>query len=159
MNLELKDMASTAGATVGLVIATSIFLQLLTTKYIAIYDKYRVLTGEYRAGNPADPRRASLREQIAIYHKRCHRIRRASSWLIYGEFSFLGTILFACLTIVFPQVGFIKVAGACTMMVGLIAVGVGAAYELSENEISNLEVESELSDLPDLEKPDPAHCE
>ena len=147
----LSDIAGTAGATVGLVIATSIFLQMLTTKFISIFERYRGLTGELRGLKDDDgQRRQSLREQITLYQRRSHYIRIASCILTYTEFAFLGTIILASLSVLWPDQVFLQVLGGITMAGGLIGIGVAAGLEISENRLSRAAIESELKDFSDL---------
>src|SRR5579883_2591748 len=101
MNFELKDIVDTAGATVGLVIATSIFMQLLTTKAIALFDRYRELTMEYRSTQEKPQRNENLRAQIGLYRRRCHLIQMALASLAYAEFIFLATILLSSASLIF----------------------------------------------------------
>jgi hypothetical protein len=96
-----------------------------------------------------------VEEQIQLYFRRCQNLRRASCLLIYAEYFFLATILFACLSIVFPQLALIKAAGAAAMFAGLLAIAVGAAIEMQENRLSKVAIESEMHDLDGLkDRPD-----
>lgn len=51
---KLTDLLSSAGATIGVIIAGTIFLQFLNTKYDQLAGRYRELTKEYRSGGNGD---------------------------------------------------------------------------------------------------------
>ena len=150
MNFELKDIVDTAGATVGLVIATSIFMQLLTTKAIALFDRYRELTMEYRSTQEKPQRNENLRAQIGLYRRRCHLIQMALASLAYAEFIFLATILLSSASLIFKQATWLKIAGSLCMLAGLLAIGLGVLFELKENFRGRDAIESETADLSEF---------
>jgi hypothetical protein len=147
MEFQLKDLAGTAGSTVGLIIATSIFLQVITTKFASTFDRYRALTGEFRNSDPSDERKKSLEDQIRLYFRRCMNLQQASLLLILAEFCFLAAVLLVCSSIVFPQFNWIKFAGAATLLAGLALITFSAGLELQENQLSGKAIESEMNDM------------
>jgi hypothetical protein len=57
---KLTDLLSTAGATIGIIIAGTIFLQFVNTKYLELSGRYRELACEYR-GVPGEHGRHTRR--------------------------------------------------------------------------------------------------
>src|SRR4051812_3207285 len=64
---KLSDMLSIAGATIGIIIAGAILMGNVIARYIAIFERYRALTGEYRDNHFSDQRRGGLKNQICNY--------------------------------------------------------------------------------------------
>src|SRR3954447_5804691 len=77
---KLTDLLSAAGATIGIIIAGTIFLQFLSSKYTELSGRYRELATEYRGAEREKPRHAPLRTQIQVYRRRLVLLNRAS-WL------------------------------------------------------------------------------
>jgi hypothetical protein len=146
----IQNIASTIGATIGLVIACSIFLQMITTKFIAVFDRYRALTGEYRDQGPAGKRKESLEKQIDIYYRRCHKLRLASDFVTYSEFAFVATIIFSGLGTALPNSLTIKILASATLLLGLAGLTISAWLEASENNLNKYIIDTELHDFPQL---------
>src|SRR5688500_7549329 len=101
---KLTDLLSSAGATIGVIIAGTIFLQFMSTKYLELSSRYRELTKEYRGKAAEEPRHDPLRTQIRIYRCRLRLINRAS-WLgALALLSFLSAVLSGGLSMAYPAV-------------------------------------------------------
>lgn len=153
LKFSLPDLLQIAVSTVALVIASSIFFQCLSTKYIAVVERYRGLTGEYRGGHPSEPRHGSLQRQIEIYKQQIHYLTAASACLAFAILVFLLTIATASLSAMLPWVMPLKIVSAASLFVGLILVGIGVFLELRENWLAREAVFTELDDLQDIPNP------
>src|SRR5438270_10688643 len=66
---KLADLLGIAGATIGIIIAAGVLLQCFSTRYIAVFERYRALAGEYRGEQVSDPRRGNLRNELVDYRR------------------------------------------------------------------------------------------
>jgi hypothetical protein len=147
---NVQNIASTIGATIGLVIACSIFLQMITTKFIAVFERFRALTAEYRDNDRSDKRNESLIKQIDIYRRRCQKLRLASNFITYSEFAFVATIILSGLATAFPNFAILTILAAATLLLGLAGMTASAYLEVAENTLNKQIIDSELHDFPQL---------
>src|SRR4051812_48458115 len=77
---RLTDLLGSAGATVGIIIFGTIFLQFLSGKYTELASRFRELAVEYRKGGAGEARHAELQEQMVLYRRRL-RLMRLASWV------------------------------------------------------------------------------
>src|SRR5215213_4940162 len=124
MIADLTQVSQSANAAVSLVIACTIFLHQLVTKYVAIGDRLRQLTDELRQHDDEGQRHHSLREQVGLYHDRAQTIRRALFWLAIAEFAFIVVIVLSVLDIVVPGYTPIEAAGIGFTIFGLALIAV-----------------------------------
>jgi hypothetical protein len=111
MNFELKDVLQTAGPTAALVFASWIFLQLLTQKFTAAFERYCALATEYRADGVSDERQRHLAEQIPIYKRRCEQMQRATLLGVIAAILLIFTLLAGTLeTILGGQIAYSNMA-------------------------------------------------
>src|ERR1700679_959434 len=96
---DFGKLVSVAQAPVSLVIATSIFLHMLTSRYVPLYDRLRALTDEYRNGPKSDARRKSIQRQLQLYVKRLKITQTASNALNLAVISYLGTVCISAASI------------------------------------------------------------
>jgi uncharacterized protein DUF2721 len=150
MEINLKDIGGTAGSSVSLIIACTIFLHQLITKFVSSADRLRVLTQEYREYSEDDARKASLADQITLYYHRTHWIRHALCTVAIGEFFFILVIIASCLSVLMPASNAVGIIGLVALFLGLAAIAVGTAIEIYENYYFKFVIDSELSDFPEL---------
>jgi hypothetical protein len=149
---KLTDLLSAAGATIGIIIAGTIFRQFLSTKYRELLGRYRSLTGEYRDGGAGESRHVLLQEEIRCYHRRLRLTSWASRLSAMALLSFLGAVLAGGLSMVWPAVVAIKVTGTMSLMLGLVLMGVGVALDLFESFYDQHEIGAEAEDLDEPAK-------
>jgi hypothetical protein len=147
---DIGKVVSVAQAPVSLVIATSIFLHMLTSRYVPMYDRLRALTDEYRRNPEKDSRRSSIRQQISVYDKRIKALQKASMWLNWAVVCFLGTVGASGASIVYPEVTVLPLAGIATMAGGLLLILGAVGCELYENRLSSLALRTELFEFPEF---------
>jgi|GEM_PF-2574421 len=149
---KLTDLLSSAGATIGIIIAGTIFLQFLSSKYVELSGRLRELTGEYRAKQDREPRHAPLRAQIQIYHRRLVLLNRASWISAVALLCFLAAVLAGGLSMAYPPVRAIKTVGSVGLLVGLLLIGAAVLLELIESVLARHEIADEIADLDDEAK-------
>jgi hypothetical protein len=147
MNIDLGKVVGTATATVALIIASSIFLQNLSTKYLALMGRLGQLTEEVRKSRPGGVRGASLRELIGTTEQQCQLVRVGSMYLEWAVLTFVITVVSASLSTAFPAVGAAKLIGGCSLVVGLVLLSISVVYEMRENWLSKALFRSEIADL------------
>lgn len=147
MALPLKDIAGTAGATVGLVIACSIYLQTLTSRFADTMNRYQTLCAEHRGTTPSAKRRRCVEAQIALNRGRCTDIQRATQILGVGELCFLATIVFTSLSVTLPKVAILALTGSITMLGGLLLVGAAVILDLRQQRVITTDLQLEGTDL------------
>lgn len=145
MDLNIQDTVGSATATAGLVIACAITLSMVSTKFIAAFERYRALTGEYRAGSNGQ-RKHSLRDQIQMYHRRCRYMRLASMCMLAGELAFLLAIVGAGVGVNVPWLAPKVIVGG-GMLLGLSLLSIGVFIDLLETRITRRVLDSEVCDL------------
>jgi FtsH-binding integral membrane protein len=146
---KLTDLLSTAGATIGVIIAGTIFLQFLSSKYNELSGRYRDLAGEYRGEKSGQPRYAPLRAQIRLYRRRLVLLNRAS-WLgAVALLCFLSALLSGWLSLVYPPSRVIKTVGMTGLFLGLLLMAAAVSLDLIERFLARHEIEEEVADLDD----------
>lgn len=143
------DVLSSAGATIGVIIAGTIFLQFMSTKYSDLCSRYRALTGEYRGRSEEEPRHGSLQSQIRSYRLRLVLMYRASALAAVALLCFLLAVLAGGLSILNPPFRFYKLAGTIGLFGGLILMAGAVWLELAEILTARHELGDELADLDD----------
>ncbi len=133
---KLTDLLSSAGATIGIIIAGTIFLQFISTKYTELSGRYRQITGEYRGVHCEHNRHAPLRSQIWIYRRRLTLLNWASWLAALALICFLLSVIAGGLSLLYPPVVPIRTVGTAGLLVGLILIGVAVFLELAESILS-----------------------
>lgn len=146
---KLTDLLSSAGATIGVIIAGTIFLQFLSSKYMDLADRYRKLTGEYRGRKGEEPRHGPLQLQIRVYCRRLRLINRAS-WLAGAALlGFLASVLAGGFSMALPAAVAFKYVGTAGLFLGLALIGGAVGLELWESVLARHEIGTEVADLDD----------
>lgn len=144
---KLTDLLSSAGATIGVIIAGTIFLQFLSTKYTELAGRLRELAGEYRGMPGEQGRHGPLRAQIQQYRTRLVLLSRAS-WLgAVALLCFLLAVLAGGLSMVYPPVRTIRTVGTLGLFLGLLLMTAAVALELVESIMARKEIGEEVADL------------
>jgi len=146
---KLTDLLSSAGATIGVIIAGTIFLQFLSTKYTDLCSRYRELTGEYRGRRKDEPRHGPLQSQIRMYRRRLMLMSRASALAALGLLCFLLAVLAGGLSILQPPQRAYKVIGTVGLFSGLVLIAAAVALGLVEIVLARHELGDEIADLDD----------
>jgi len=143
----LTDLLGSAGATIGVIIAGTIFLQFLSSKYVELSGRYRSLTGEYRKGGAGESRHSLLQKQIGTYRRRLFLLNRASWLACVALLCFLVAVLLGGLSMVFPTAAAVKWAGTSGLFAGLALIAGGVGLELYESVLARFEIGEEVGDL------------
>lgn len=146
---KLTDLLSSAGATIGVIIAGTIFLQFLSTKFTELGERYRELTAEYRGVDQEHTRHRPLRSQIQNYRQRLVLLNRASWMGALALLSFLLSVMAGGLSLAFPPIRTFKTVGTTGLAVGLLLIAVAVSLELAESIMARREILEEISDLDD----------
>src|SRR4051812_38551634 len=101
---KLSDFLGIAGATVGIIIAGGILMGNMSAQYIAIFERFRTLTSEYRGNNCSDLRRGGLKRQITSYGRQILHLNIASLFVSLAVLAFLATVTVASLSVIYPHV-------------------------------------------------------
>jgi hypothetical protein len=149
-NFKLSDLLGVAGATIGIIIAAGILLQFLSTKYVAVYERYRSLTGEYRGNHFSDPRKGSLQDQIACHRRQVKCLSSASLLVAGAIIFFLFTVGVASASVIYPDLLVLRTAGTSTLFLGLSMIGVGITLEMVDLVLQWQSVGKEVSDFSDI---------
>ena len=144
---KLTDLVSSAGATIGVIIAGTIFLQFLSMKYMELAGRYRELTSEYRGVEDGHNRHAPLRSQIRGYRRRLVLLNRASCLAAVALLNFLVAVTAGGLSLIYPPVRTIKAVGTFGLAAGLLLIAAAVTLELVENFMARTEIWDEISDL------------
>ena len=143
-SFSLSNLISVAVAPVVLITATAILLSGYTGKYTNIADRLRDLAAEYRKADTSDARRASLKAQMRLFHRRVSAMWAASALLSLGLLAFLGTVLSVIFDSRQVRLGWL---GAVCLILGLIFMGGAVLLELYEIRLARLTVAGELADI------------
>lgn len=148
-NYKLTDLLSTAGATIGIIIAGTIFLQFVNTKYMDLAGRYRELTSEYRGVPGEHGRHGPLRALIQHYRRRLTLLNRASWIAALALLAFLSAVLVGGLSILYPPVVAFRTAGTWSLLGGLLLIGIAVLLNLIETIMARKEIGDEIADLDD----------
>jgi hypothetical protein len=146
---KLTDLLSSAGATIGIIIAGTIFLQFINTKYLDLSGRYRDLTSEYRGVPGEHGRHAPLRALIQRYRRRLVVLNRASWLAAVALLSLLIAVLIGGLSMLYPPIVAFKTAGTFSLMAGLLLIAVAVFLNLMESIMARQEIGDEIADLDD----------
>jgi len=143
-SFSLSHLISVAVAPVVLITAAAILLSGYTGKYTNIADRLRDLAAEYRQAETSPGRRANLKTQMRLFHRRVSALWAASALLALALLSFLGTVLSVIFADQQSRLGWI---GAACLVVGLILMAGAVLVELYEIRLARLTVAGELADI------------
>lgn len=146
---KLTDLLSTAGATIGIIIAGTIFLQFINTKYMDLAGRYRDLAKEYRGVPGEHGRHGPLRSLIRRYRRRLVLLNRAAWIAAVALLAFLSAVLVGGLSILFPPIVALRTTGTAGLMGGLILIAVAVLLNLIETVMARVEIGDEIADLDD----------
>ncbi|GAC1636876.1 MAG: hypothetical protein NVS4B8_00960 [Herpetosiphon sp.] len=146
MPSNLLSLISAAVTPIVLVTATSILLSNHTAKYNAISLQMRLLSAEYRAAGTPDVRRTSLHRQLILFQRRIRALGVASTCLYLALLCFLGTEL-AVIFVSGARVARLDVAGAITLVIGLLLMVLTVLLELQEVRLARHTGKEELRDV------------
>ena len=146
---KLPELLGAAGATIGVIIAGTIFLQFLSTKYTDLSARYCEMAHEYRGVAGDHNRHAPLRSKIVGYRRRLVLLNRAS-WLgAIALLCFLVAVMAGGLSLMYPPVRPIKYVGTIGLGLGLVLNAAAVGLELAESIMARTEIWDEISDLDD----------
>jgi len=149
---KLSDLLGIAGATIGLIIANGILLGGLSAKYVAIVERFRVLTGEYRGQDISDSRMGSVRVEIANYRWQILLLNVGAILLGLALLLFLFTVASASLSVVFPKEMWIRTAGTVSLFLGLLLIGAGMFCQTLDAFLERRNICKEAADFDDIPK-------
>lgn len=152
---KLTDLLSSAGATIGIIIAGTIFLQFLSAKYQELAGRYRALTREYRTGGVGDTRHGLLQSQIRAYRRRLRLINRASWLAAIALLCFILAVLAGGFSVMYPPIRYFKWIGTAGLICGLTLIGAALFLEISESVLAEHDHAEEVGDLDDPVKVGP----
>ena len=144
---QAPSAISIIGNAVGpaaLITTTAILLSGYTSKYSGIADQMRKLTAEYRVPATTAERRASLLQQIPLFHRRINALWGASTMLSLALIAFIVTVVVVLLSSHAARIGPIGIA---TLLTGLILVAGAVGLELFEIRLARLTTAGELADI------------
>lgn len=147
---KLTELLGAAGATSGVIIAGTIFLQFLSARYADLAGRYRALTGELRNGVSSDnARHDPLQVQIKIYRHRLQLITWASALSAIALLCFLLSVVLGGLSVIRPEFQLITTLGSIGLGIGLALIIFSVVLELIEIITSRHEHNEEIADLND----------
>ncbi len=150
---QMPGVISAISSAVGpaaLITTTAILLSGYTSKYSGIADQMRRLTAEYRAETTTENRRAGLKRQIPLFHRRINALWRASTLLSLALLAFITTVVAVLLSVHEARIGPV---GVGMLLIGLILVAAAVGLELYEIRLARLTTAGELADIfPDRER-------
>jgi hypothetical protein len=143
------QVVASAVTPVVLVSATAILISGVNSRHIAIADRIRSLTAEYRnaATNPA--RRAGIDRQLPIFHLRV----QLASWSIRGLY--LASACFITMALIISATLWRQMIAVATLPLfigGIILVLFSIVCELWELQEANRTLFEEISDLKQTTK-------
>ena len=144
---QAPTVISTIGNAVGpaaLITTTAILLSGYTSKYSGIADQMRKLTAEYRAEGTKAERRASLRQQLPLFHRRINALWEASTLLSLALLSFIVTVVAVLLSARTARIGPVSVV---MLLAGLVLVAAAVGLELYEIRLARLTTAGEMADI------------
>jgi hypothetical protein len=127
-----------------MVSATAILISGVNSRYIAISDRVRSLTREYREESASNDRRANIRRQMRVFHLRLHLVSWATRVLYMAVGCFITVALLISLSIWRQRIQGVTLP---LFVVGLVLIGLAIVLQLLELQYSNSTIHIEASDL------------
>jgi len=144
--IDLPQLASVAGATVGLAIATAILLSWLTSRYTPNFQRYRDLCREYRQDTSGD-RRSAVHDQIITYQRRLRLINLGVSVLCFALLAALVGIISAALSTLVPHITYVPLVGVIGLFTAFGLFAVAILLSFAENVMDRMSIGAEVRDL------------
>jgi hypothetical protein len=138
------QLVATAVTPVVLVSATAILISGVNSRYIAIADRIRSLTAEYRNPSTADVRRASIDRQLPKFQIRV----RLVSWAIRGLN--LAAVCFVAMALIISATLWRKMLAVATVplfITGILLLMFAIVCELLELQVANRTLAAEIADI------------
>jgi hypothetical protein len=151
-NFKVTDLFNTVGAPIGVIIAGTIFLQFLSSKYVGLFSTFAQLTKEYREHQRTAPRHTPLVTQISIYRRRLWLLCWASWMAACALLTLILPIIAGLLSLAFPEILALKKIGLYFLVAGMCLIGGGVALEFWESVVARHEIREEMADLDEEAK-------
>ena len=150
MEFATKDLLDAVGPPAALVFAAWIYMSFLQERYLSAFSTYRALISGYREKDMSAKRHADIKQQIAIYKRRCEIMKLATNIGLIAAIFLILTLIVAAFDVMFPSLAFLKYVVSACAIVGLILVIAGALLVMQENSMVQQALDSELADIADL---------
>lgn len=146
---DLSRAVSSVLAPASLITMTAILLSGYTGKYGSIAGQLRDLTAEYRKPDVSQARKASLRNQLALFRRRITAMWAASALLSLALLAFVGTVLAVLFDAGGRHLGHFGLGpfGLGILLLGLASVASAVGLELYEIVLARLTTAGELADI------------
>jgi hypothetical protein len=141
------QLVATAVTPVVLVSATAILISGVNSRYIAIADRIRSLTAEYRNPATTDARRAGINRQLPKFQIRV----RLVSWAIRGLN--LAAVCFVAMALIISATLWRKMLAIATVplfITGILLLMSAIVCELLELQVANQTLSAEIADVEKL---------
>jgi hypothetical protein len=155
-HFDLAKFVGAASAPVALIIATSIFLSNLTTKWWAVNGTFRGMAGELRAlDDQRGSRSESLQRQLVLVAKRLHLLMTATTLLTLAILSFILPVVLTGVSIIGGG-KWIEIATVFASFAGFSFLAASVIVESWENHLGRGEINLEIKDYTHLADSEPA---
>ncbi len=137
-------IVTTAVTPVVMVSATAILLSGVNARYLAVSDRIRALSHEYRTEHITAARRENIREQMVIFHHRMDLVSWSSRILYLAICCFISVALLICLST------WRHMLTAVTLPIfglGVLMVGTAVVLQLLEVQASRKTIDLEASEV------------
>jgi hypothetical protein len=144
------EVVASAITPVVLVSATAILIGGINARYMAIADRIRALTAEYRASSTSPARLASISRQLPVFQLRVKLVSWAIRALYGASGCFVGMALIISATLWRKM---LAVATVPLFLLGILLLIFAIVCELLELQAANRTLFTEVSDLDRNESP------
>ncbi|MBY0230629.1 MAG: DUF2721 domain-containing protein [Gemmataceae bacterium] len=146
-DFKLTDLLGSAGATIGVIIAGTIFLQFMSSRFMELAGQHRELTKEYRGRKGDEARHGPLNDQIRQYQRRMRLINRAAQLAGLALLLLILAVLCGGASMLWPESQAILWTGAAALPAGLLLIACALVLHLVENAAASAEAGEEAADL------------
>ena len=137
-------VVATAVTPVVMVSATAILISGVNARYISISDRVRAIAHEYRDRASSLERRANIRRQMIIFHRRLQLVSWAARILYAAVGCFIAVALLISISV---SKRVLQGTTLGTFLIGLNLVAVAIVLQLLELQQSNRTIEIESADV------------
>jgi uncharacterized membrane protein len=149
--IDVAKLVGAASAPVALIIATSIFLSNLGTKYAMMAGWFRQVSEEFRNIQDKNGLRAqSLQNQIGLYSHRLRLLMKATLWLTVSIICFIATVLFTSVSVLMPKAMVWPWVTVACSFAGMLLLGYSVFIEMEENRRAKEGLVLETAEFPDV---------
>jgi hypothetical protein len=150
-DLDVGKIVGAATAPVNLIIAAAIAISFLLGKQAELSTKVEMRIRQI-AEDPGKPRLEHTDQQIRMYIRRWRVLNRSAQSLAITVMFFIITVIATLFGVVFPDESWLKLVIGCSMVIGLLLMLAGFAFEFYDGMMESKSIDRQMRDVHAAQK-------